>query len=150
MMKVVVSSILAISALGYLAAQERSSLRAHSGPAAPKPAAAKPNFFGLAPAPDAAAVARDKRYTWPVADSVTAPQAKAATPALTWSDRYRVARRRLRQRSRPGDLEWPSSKGHAEFTMTDEQIKDIAAYLLSLSPRNGEPRRVQDSGRGDR
>ena len=101
---------------------------------AQEPAKAKPNFFGLAPAPDPGAVQRGQALFVANCGFCHGSTGKGGNggPDLVRSVLV------LRDEGSavalgPVILEGRLSKGMPKFSMTPAQIKDIAGYLLSLS-----------------
>jgi cytochrome c oxidase cbb3-type subunit 3 len=101
---------------------------------AQEPAKAKPNFFGLAPPPDSAAVERGRQIFVANCGFCHGSTAKGGNngPDLVRSvlvlddEGSAVALGPVITEGRP-------AKGMPKFSMSSPQIKDIAAFLLSLS-----------------
>ncbi|MEO8130031.1 MAG: c-type cytochrome [Bryobacteraceae bacterium] len=103
--------------------------------AAPKPAApAKPNFFGLAPPPDPAAVQRGQGLFVASCGFCHGSSGKGgnAGPDLVRSVLV-LHDEGSGKEVGPVILNGRPSKGMPKFTMTPAQIMDISAFLLSLS-----------------
>jgi mono/diheme cytochrome c family protein len=103
--------------------------------AAPKPAApGKPNFFGLAPAPDPAAVARGQQQFVAQCGFCHGSTGKGGNngPDLVRSVLV-LHDEGSGKEIRPVILDGRPAKGMPKFSMTDAQIMDMAAFLLSLS-----------------
>lgn len=135
MMKVAISAILAASIFGVAAAQEpQFGPGGRPRPAVPKPASAKPNFFGLAPAPDPAAVARGQASFIANCGFCHGSTGKGgnAGPDLVRSVPV-LHDEGSGKEVGPIILNGRPAKGMPKFSMTEAQILDISAFLLSLS-----------------
>lgn len=103
--------------------------------AAPKaPAPAKPNFFGLAPRPDTEAVARGQQQFVASCGFCHGSSGKGGNngPDLVRSVLV-LHDEGSGKEVGPVILNGRPAKGMPKFAMTDGQIKDISAFLLSLS-----------------
>jgi mono/diheme cytochrome c family protein len=133
------TSILSIATLlagmSLIAQEPQFSPGSTPRPAAPKPAApAKPNFFGLAAAPDPAAVARGQQQFVAQCGFCHGSTGKGGNngPDLVRSVLV-LHDEGSGNEIRPVILNGRPAKGMPKFSMTDSQIMDMAAFLLSLS-----------------
>lgn len=130
-----ISILIAASAAPAFSQEPQFTPGSGSRVSAPKsPAAARPNFFGLAPPPDHEAVVRGQQQFIASCGFCHGSSAKGGNngPDLVRSVLVLHDEGSAKEVG-PVILNGRPAKGMPKFAMTDGQIKDISAYLLSLS-----------------